>query len=74
MFQWKKKNAKGEEIEPSAITGIKTALMGPLSGIGDSIFLGCIRVIALGVGLPLAMSGNILGPILYLLIYNIPAF
>ncbi len=74
VVSMEEKNAKGEEIEPSAITGIKTALMGPLSGIGDSIFLGCIRVIALGVGLPLAMSGNILGPILYLLIYNIPAF
>ena len=48
--------------------------MGPLSGIGDSIFLGCIRVIALGVGLSLSMQGNILGPILYFLIYNIPAF
>lgn len=66
-------NAK-DEIEPSAISSIKTALMGPLSGIGDSIFLGCIRVIALGVGISLSMAGNPLGPILYLLIYNIPAF
>lgn len=66
-------NAK-DEIEPSAISSIKTALMGPLSGIGDSIFLGCIRIIALGVGISLSMAGNPLGPILYLLIYNIPAF
>ncbi len=66
-------NAK-DEIEPSAISSIKTALMGPLSGIGDSIFLGCVRVIALGVGISLSMAGNPLGPILYLLIYNIPAF
>lgn len=34
-------NAK-DEIEPSAISSIKTALMGHPSGIGDSIFLGCI--------------------------------
>ncbi|OCN05236.1 PTS mannose transporter subunit IID [Erysipelotrichaceae bacterium MTC7] len=61
-------------IDGSAISGVKAALMGPLSGIGDSIFLGCIRVIALGVGLSLAQQGNILGPILYFLIYNIPAF
>lgn len=61
-------------IEGDAISNVKAALMGPLSGIGDSVFLGCIRVIALGVGLALATQGNILGPILYFLIYNVPAF
>lgn len=67
------KHAKGE-IDAQAISSTKTALMGPLSGIGDSIFIGCIRIIALGVGISLAMDGNLLGPILYFLIYNIPAF
>ena len=67
------KHAKGE-IDSQAISSTKTALMGPLSGIGDSIFLGCIRIIALGVGISLALQGNILGPVLYFLIYNIPAF
>lgn len=62
------------EIDGQAISSTKTALMGPLSGIGDSIFLGCIRIIALGVGISLALEGNPLGPILYFLIYNIPAF
>lgn len=65
--------AKGE-IEGSAVDSVKAALMGPLSGIGDSIFLGCIRVIAVAIGISLAQSGSILGPILYFLIYNIPAF
>lgn len=65
--------ARGE-VEGEAISSIKTALMGPLSGIGDSIFVGCIRIIALGVGLSFALDGNILGPFLYFLIYNIPAF
>lgn len=63
-----------DEVDDVAISAIKTALMGPLSGIGDSIFVGCIRIIALGVGLSLAMNGSILGPIAYFLIYNIPAF
>ncbi|WP_243661790.1 PTS system mannose/fructose/sorbose family transporter subunit IID [Miniphocaeibacter halophilus] len=63
-----------KEMEPESVSNIKTALMGPLSGIGDSIFLGCIRIIALGIGLSFALDGNILGPILYWLIYNIPAF
>ena len=60
--------------EPDLSTQIKASLMGPLSGIGDSIFLGAIRVIAVGVGLSFALEGSLLGPLLYFLIYNIPAF
>lgn len=62
------------EVEDEAISSIKTALMGPLSGIGDSIFVGCLRVIAVGIGISLAQVGNIMGPILYFLLYNIPCF
>lgn len=65
--------ARGE-VDGEAISSIKTALMGPLSGIGDSIFVGCLRVIAVGIGISLAQAGNIMGPILYFLIYNIPSF
>ena len=48
--------------------------MGPLSGIGDSVFPGTLRIIAAGIGISLAMQGNILGPILYALIYCIPSY
>ena len=65
--------AKGE-LEPAAISSVKAALMGPLSGIGDSVFLSCIRVIAVAVGISLMTMGNPLGPIVYFLIYNVPAF
>ena len=47
--------------------------MGPLAGIGDSFFWGTFRVIGVGVGAPLAVAGNILGPILYFLINFIPS-
>lgn len=67
-------NAKSDDFDTKSITAIKSALMGPLSGIGDSIFLSGIRIIALGVGIPLCLQGNFLGVILYFLIYNIPAF
>ena len=48
--------------------------MGPLAGIGDSVFFGTIRILAIGVGTSLAAQGNILGTILFLLIFNIPAY
>lgn len=65
--------AKGE-MEPEAISSIKAALMGPLSGIGDSLFLNTLRVIAAGIGITLSLAGNPLGPLVFLAIYNIPAF
>ncbi|ERI05352.1 PTS system mannose/fructose/sorbose family transporter subunit IID [Atopobium sp. oral taxon 810] len=65
--------ARGE-IEPEAVNDVKAALMGPLSGIGDSIFLTTIRVIAAAVGISLCQAGNAFGPLVFLLIYNIPAF
>ena len=51
------------EVDGEAISSIKTALMGPLSGIGDSVFVGCLRVIAVGIGISLAQNGNMFGPI-----------
>ncbi len=67
------KNAENEDFDTSTINNIKIALMGPLSGIGDSFFWGTLRVIATGIGTSLALQGNILGPILFLLVFNVPA-
>lgn len=63
-----------ESIDPDSITAIKTSLMGPLSGIGDSFFQGTIRIIAFGLGISLAQQGSILGPILAMIISFIPSF
>lgn len=65
-------NQKDSKFDENSINGIKTALMGPLSGIGDSFFWGTLRLIATGIGTALSLQGNILGPILFLLVFNIP--
>lgn len=67
------KIARGE-MEPESVNDIKAALMGPLSGIGDSIFLSTLRVVAAAVGISLCQAGNPFGPIVFLLLYNIPTF
>lgn len=67
-------NANEENFDESSINAVKSALIGPLSGIGDSFFLGTLRIIGTGVGTALGLKGNILGPILFLLIYNVPAY
>ncbi len=66
-------NAHDPNFDTESINNVKVSLMGPLAGIGDSFIWGTLRIIATGVGLSLANQGNILGPILFLLIFNIPA-
>lgn len=66
-------NANTPGFDTDSINDVKVSLMGPLAGIGDSFIWGTLRIIAASVGVSLAMSGNILGPILFLLIFNIPA-
>lgn len=66
-------NANDPEFETDSINNVKVSLMGPLAGIGDSFIWGTLRIIATGVGVSLAAQGNILGPLLFLLLFNIPA-
>lgn len=68
-----KENSEDPNFDTHSIDAIKASLMGPMSGIGDAIFWGVLRVIAAAVGIAVGVSGSILGPILFLLIYNIPS-
>jgi fructoselysine/glucoselysine PTS system EIID component len=65
-------NANDPDFDSNSINAVKASLMGPLAGIGDSLFWGTFRVIAAGIGISLATQGNIFGPILFLILYNIP--
>ncbi|AUY38086.1 MULTISPECIES: PTS system mannose/fructose/sorbose family transporter subunit IID [Leclercia] len=66
------KNSQQQEMDGTAIDNVKASLMGPLAGLGDSFFWGTLRLIATGIGTSLALQGNILGPILFLLVFNVP--
>lgn len=67
-------NAKNPDFDPATIPAVKGALMGPLSGILDSIFPGTWRIICAGIGISMALQGQVMGVILYGLLYNIPSF
>ena len=54
------------DIDASSISAVKTALMGPLAALGDSLINGTARPILAGIACGLAMQGSILGPILFL--------
>lgn len=67
-------NSRDKNFDTESINAVKMGLMGPLAGVFDSFFWGTLKVIAAGVGISLALSGNIIGPILFVLIFNIPHF
>ena len=69
------KHAKNKEGgEPAAIHAVKMGLMGPLAGIGDSMFWGTLRIVSAGVGASLAIQGHLAGLFLYILLFNIPHY
>ncbi|MGP1923493.1 MAG: PTS mannose transporter subunit IID [Arsenophonus sp. NEOnobi-MAG3] len=63
--------ANGADIDDAAINGIKVGLMGPLAGVGDPIFWGTVRPVFAALGAGIAMSGNLLGPILFFILFNL---
>jgi fructoselysine and glucoselysine-specific PTS system IID component len=65
-------NSQDKDFEQESINSVKLGLMGPLAGIFDSLFWGTFKVIAAGVGTSLAIKGNIMGPLLFILIFNVP--
>ena len=65
---WLLQRASGQDISDEAINGVKSGLMGPLAGLGDSITQGLITPILLALGISLAMEGNLAGPILYFIL------
>lgn len=63
--------ANGADIDDGAINGLKIGLMGPLAGVGDPIFWGTLRPVTAALGASIALTGSILGPILFFLLFNI---
>ncbi len=66
--------ANGAEVEDSAIQGVKVGMMGPLAGVGDPVFWFTVRPILGALGASLAMAGNLLGPILFFVLWNVIRF
>lgn len=61
--------AKNGDVPDSAITGVKTGLMGPVAGMGDAIIWAAVMPIILGIFLPFANEGMAIGGIGPLVLY-----
>lgn len=63
--------ANGASVDDAAIQGVKVGMMGPLAGVGDPVFWFTLRPILGALGASLALSGNIVGPLLFFFAWNI---
>lgn len=63
--------ANGENVDSEMINGIRAGLMGPLAGIGDSLIVGTLIPILLGIGLGLSSGGSPIGAIFYIVVWNL---
>ena len=60
--------ANGADIDGQAISAIKTSLMGPLAGIGDTIYQGVLIPILLAICIDITLTGTVWGAIVYLIL------
>ena len=66
--------ANGAPIDDAAIQGVKVGMMGPLAGVGDPVFWFTLRPILGALGASLALSGSIMGPIIFFVAWNVIRF
>ncbi|MCC6618198.1 MAG: PTS system mannose/fructose/sorbose family transporter subunit IID [Chloroflexi bacterium] len=71
VIAMEEQRANGADIDDDGINSVKSGLMGPLAGVGDTITQGTIIPILLSIGIGMAQAGNILGPILYFVLMMI---
>ena len=63
--------ANGAAVDDVTVQGVKVGMMGPLAGVGDPVFWFTVRPILGALGASLAIGGNVLGPILFFLLWNL---
>lgn len=63
--------AAGTQIDDAAIQGVKVGMMGPLAGVGDPVFWFTLRPILGALGASLALTGSIVGPLLFFVLWNV---
>lgn len=65
VLAMEEEKANGADIDDDAINSVKTGLMGPMAGIGDTLWQGTLQPIALAIGVSIASGGNVLGALVF---------
>ncbi len=60
-----------EDITDETINSLRTGLMGPIAGIGDTVSQGIVYPILAGIACSLAIDGSYVGPLFFEIAYKI---
>ena len=63
-----------QDVDDETINGLRAGLMGPIAGIGDSLVVGTVIPILLGIALGMSTGGSPLGAIFYIIVWNLFAY
>ena len=63
-----------EDVDEETINGLRAGLMGPVAGIGDSLVVGTVIPILLGIAMGMSTGGYPLGAIFYIIVWNLFAY
>lgn len=65
---------QADGVDDETINGLRAGLMGPVAGIGDSLIVGTLIPVILGIALGLSNGGSPLGAIFYIIVWNLLAY
>lgn len=63
--------ANGADVSAEDINGVRTGLMGPAAGIGDTVQQGIIFPILASIGATMALDHNYFGPIMFTFVFEL---
>lgn len=63
--------ANGAQVSAEDINGVRTGLMGPAAGIGDTVQQGIIFPILASIGATMALDHNYFGPIMFTVVFEL---
>ena len=70
VIAMEEERASGADLTDEAINGVKSGLMGPLAGVGDSLIQGLVTPLLLAMGIQLAQQGYLAAPLVYALLIS----
>ncbi|NBH25327.1 PTS system mannose/fructose/sorbose family transporter subunit IID [Lachnospiraceae bacterium] len=63
-----------DDVDDETINSLRAGLMGPVAGIGDSLVVGTVIPILLGIALGMSTGGSPLGAVFYIIVWNLFAY
>ena len=63
-----------DDVDDETINSLRAGLMGPVAGIGDSLVVGTVIPILLGIALGMSTGGSPLGAVFYIIVWTLFAY